>query len=133
MGEPMANLDALLSAWTPPPRRTASASAPATSPSRPWLPAKIRRLADLGKKYHLAVSLHAPNDVLRTRIVPTNDKTGLGEDPAAADYYFARTGRQVTYEYVLLGERQRRPGAVSGTRPAAARRPPHVNLIPSTT
>ena len=41
------------------------------------LPAKIRQLADLGKQYHLAVSLHAPNDALRTQIVPTNDKTGL--------------------------------------------------------
>src|SRR5262245_18191880 len=40
-------------------------------------PAKMRRLADLGKHYHLAVSLHAPNEALRTRIVPTNPKIGL--------------------------------------------------------
>src|SRR5262249_57288594 len=66
------------------------------------LPAKIRRLAELGKPYHLAVSLHAPNDRLRTRIVPTNDKTGLDAILEAADDYFAHTRRQVTYEYVLL-------------------------------
>src|SRR5581483_769505 len=66
------------------------------------LPARIRRLADLGKQYHLAVSLHAPNDALRTQIVPTNDKTGLPTILEAADYFFEKTGRQVTYEYVLL-------------------------------
>ena len=55
------------------------------------LPAKIRRLADLGKQYHLAVSLHAPNDVVRKHIVPTNDKTGLEAILDAADYFFERT------------------------------------------
>ncbi|HEV3236742.1 MAG TPA: 23S rRNA (adenine(2503)-C(2))-methyltransferase RlmN, partial [Gemmataceae bacterium] len=67
------------------------------------LPAKIRRLADLGKPYHLAVSLHAPNDELRSRIVPTNPKTGLHAILEAADYFFETTGRRVTYEYVVLG------------------------------
>src|SRR6202023_1285206 len=66
------------------------------------LPVKMRRFADLGKQYHLAVSLHAPNDELRNRIVPTNDKTGLTAILEAADYFHERTGRQVTYEYVLL-------------------------------
>ena len=59
-------------------------------------------LADLGKQYHLAVSLHAPNDELRNRIVPTNIHTGITDILAAADYFFEKTGRQVTYEYVLL-------------------------------
>ena len=66
MGEPLANLDDLLEAL-----------AVATSPQRlgigarhitistVGLPAKMRSLADLGKQYHLAVSLHAPNDELR--------------------------------------------------------------------
>ena len=58
------------------------------------VPVKIRRLADLRKQYHLAVSLHAPNEALRTKIVPTNDKTGLEAILAAADYFFEKTGRQ---------------------------------------
>src|SRR5439155_9482182 len=66
------------------------------------LPAKIRRLADLGRQYHLAVSLHAPNDALRTQIVPTNPKTGIADILDSADYYFERNGRRVTFEYVLL-------------------------------
>src|ERR1051325_1436986 len=41
------------------------------------LQAKIRRLPDLGHQYHLAGSLHAPTDALRTQSVPTNEKTVL--------------------------------------------------------
>src|SRR5262249_16161938 len=41
------------------------------------LPVRIRQLADAGHQYHLAVSLHAPTDELRTQIVPTNDQIGL--------------------------------------------------------
>ena len=43
--------------------------------------------------------------------MPTNDKTGLAAILAAADYFFETTGRQVTYEYVLLGGLNDRPGA----------------------
>lgn len=131
MGEPLANLDALLEAL-----------AVATSPqglgigarhitiSTVGLPAKIRRLADLGKQYHLAVSLHAPNDELRTRIVPTNDKTGLTEILAAADYFHATTGRQVTYEYVLLRDLNDQPGHAAELAKLLRGRQAHVNLIP---
>ena len=52
--------------------------------------------------YQLAVSLHAPNDALRSQIVPTNDKTGLLEILQAADEYFSASGRRLTFEYVLL-------------------------------
>src|SRR5262249_27810575 len=103
MGEPLANLDNLLAAL-----EVAGApdglniGARHITISTVGLPAKIKRLADLGKQHHLAVSLHAPNDALRNRIVPTNDKTGLDNILAAADDYFQRTGRQVTFEYVLL-------------------------------
>ena len=65
------------------------------------LPAKIRRLADLGKQYHLAVSLHAPNDALRTRIVPTNDKTGW-RDPRGGGLFLRADRPAGDYEYVLL-------------------------------
>jgi 23S rRNA (adenine2503-C2)-methyltransferase len=131
MGEPLANLDALLEALSV-----------ATSPhglgigarhitiSTVGLPAKIRRLADLGKQYHLAVSLHAPNDELRTRIVPTNDKTGLTEILAAADYFHATTGRQVTYEYVLLRDLNDQPAHAAELAKLLRGRQAHVNLIP---
>jgi 23S rRNA (adenine2503-C2)-methyltransferase len=103
MGEPLANLDSLLEALDVATAKDGlGVGARHITISTVGLPAKIRRLADAGKQYHLAVSLHAPNDALRDQIVPTNDKTGLDAILAAADYFFAKTGRQVTYEYVLL-------------------------------
>jgi 23S rRNA (adenine2503-C2)-methyltransferase len=53
-------------------------------------------------RYHLAVSLHAPNDELRNRLVPVNRNVGLAEILRAADRYFDVSGRQLTFEYVLL-------------------------------
>src|SRR5437868_14387113 len=78
MGEPLANLDSLLAALDQATHRDGlGIGARHVTVSTVGLPAKMRQLADLGKQYHLAVSLHAPNDELRTRIVPTNDKTGI--------------------------------------------------------
>lgn len=131
MGEPLANLDALLEALT-------VVSSPGglgigarhITISTVGLPAKMRRLADVGKQYHLAVSLHAPNDELRSRIVPTNDKTGLADLLEAADYFYAVTGRQVTYEYVLLGDVNDRPLHAGQLAKLLRGRQAHVNLIP---
>jgi 23S rRNA (adenine2503-C2)-methyltransferase len=131
MGEPLANLDNLLEAL----RLAGDAQglnlgARHITISTVGLPAKMRRLAEVGKQYHLAVSLHAPNDDLRTKIVPTNEKTGIEEIMAAADYFFEQTGRRVTYEYVVLG------GVNDGTEHAREladllrSRNAFVNLIP---
>lgn len=103
MGEPLANVDALVEALDAATSKDGlGIGARHITISTVGLPAKIRRLADLGKQYHLALSLHAPNDALRTRIVPTNTKTGLDAILEAGDYFFEKTGRQVTFEYVLL-------------------------------
>src|SRR5262249_19820085 len=131
MGEPLANLDNLMEALD-------IATAPDglgigarhVTISTVGLPAKMRRLADLGKQYHLAVSLHAPNDALRNRIVPTNDKTGLDAILAAADYFFEKTGRQVTYEYVLLHGINDAPSQARELARLLSGRHAHVNLIP---
>jgi len=131
MGEPLANLDNLVDALdVAGAKEGVGIGARHITISSVGLPAKIRRLADLGKQYHLAVSLHAPNDALRTEIVPTNDKTGLADILEAADYFFERTGRQVTFEYVLLSGINDR---VENARELAQRlegRHAHVNLIP---
>ncbi|MBV09620.1 MAG: 23S rRNA (adenine(2503)-C(2))-methyltransferase RlmN, partial [Rubinisphaera sp.] len=66
------------------------------------LPEKIRQLANAGKRYSLAVSLHAPNDSLRNEIVPVNKNIGIKAILDAADDFFDITGRRVTFEYVLL-------------------------------
>ncbi len=62
--------------------------------------------------------------------MPTNDKTGLDAILEAADYFQERTGRQVTYEYVLLRDvNDRREHAVELAERLHGRRS-HVNLIP---
>jgi 23S rRNA (adenine2503-C2)-methyltransferase len=104
MGEPLANLDRLLPAL-----EIASSpsgfgiSARRTTISTVGLPQAIDRLADLDLHYHLAVSLHAPNDVLRSELVKVNKKTGIEPILASAERYFEQTGRRLTFEYVLLG------------------------------
>jgi len=72
----------------------------------------IRRLAGEGIQVGLAVSLHAATDELRDRLVPANRKWPLAELLAACADYAGSTGRQVTFEYVLL------PGVNSGAEDA---------------
>ena len=131
MGEPLANLDHLLEALEITTAKDGlGIGARHITISTVGLPAKIRRLADLGKQYHLAVSLHAPNDELRNRIVPTNDKTGLDAILEAAAYFFEKTGRQVTYEYVLLAGLNDEPMHARQLVGLLRGRRAHVNLIP---
>jgi 23S rRNA (adenine2503-C2)-methyltransferase len=131
MGEPLANLDHLIAALDQAAHRDGlGIGARHITVSTVGLPAKMRQLADLGKAYHLAVSLHAPNDALRTRIVPTNDKTGLDDILSAADYFFEKNGRRVTYEYVLLRDLNDRPEHAVELVRLLRGRCAHVNLIP---
>lgn len=131
IGEPLANLENLLEALAVAgDKHGLSIGARHITISTVGLPAKIRRLADLGKQYHLAVSLHAPNDTLRTEIVPTNAQTGIPEILAAADYFFQTTGRQVTFEYVVLGGRNDQPIHARQLVALLRGRKAHVNLIP---
>jgi len=62
----------------------------------------IRKLSQEPLQVNLAISLHAPTDELRGRTMPINKKYPLEELLAACKDYIAATGRQVTFEYVLL-------------------------------
>lgn len=110
MGEPLANLDHLLPALDV---ATADAglgiSHRRITISTVGLPRQLDRLTALRMNYQLAVSLHAPNDELRTQIVPVNKNIGLAEVLAAADRYFEVSGRRLTFEYVLLAGINDRP------------------------
>jgi 23S rRNA (adenine2503-C2)-methyltransferase len=131
MGEPLANLDALLEALDiASSKEGLSIGARHITISTVGLPGKIRRLANLGKQYHLALSLHAPNDELRTRIVPTNTKTGLAAILEAGDYFFLKTGRQVTFEYVLLRGLNDSVGQAGELARLLRGRHAYVNVIP---
>jgi len=131
MGEPLANLDSLLAALeVAGDKNGLGIGARHITISTVGLPVKIRRLAELGKQYHLAVSLHAPNDKLRTQIVPTNQQTGITAILDAADEFFDKTGRQVTYEYVVLGGLNDSPREARELAALLRKRKAHINLIP---
>ena len=105
MGEPLANLDRLLPALDQASAKDGlGISARRITISTVGLPKAIKRLADLNSRYHLAVSLHAPNDQLRNEIVPVNSNIGIDKIIESADHYFDVSSRRLTFEYVLLGD-----------------------------
>jgi 23S rRNA (adenine2503-C2)-methyltransferase len=104
MGEPLANLDRVLGALEMARHDDGLGISPRRiTISTVGLPPAIDRLAAHGVPYNLAVSLHAPNDPLRSQLVPVNRNIGLAAVLDAADRYFAANGRRLTFEYVLLG------------------------------
>ncbi|RUS49026.1 23S rRNA (adenine(2503)-C(2))-methyltransferase RlmN [Cohnella sp. AR92] len=63
---------------------------------------KIREFADTGLQVNLAVSLHAPNNELRTRIMKINRAIPIEKLMDAIDYFLKKTNRRTTIEYILL-------------------------------
>ena len=103
MGEPLHNLDhlgtALETICSP---DGLGLGARHVTVSTSGIPLGIRRLADLQRPWNLAVSLHAPTDDLRARLIPTRHRHPLADILTACDYYRTTTGRMVTLEYTLL-------------------------------
>jgi 23S rRNA (adenine2503-C2)-methyltransferase len=100
MGEPMMNLDAVLEACRRLPdlgithRRTAISTVG-------WIPG-IDRLAETEMPIRLALSLHAPNDALRSELMPVNDRYPLADVLEACRRYHRARRRMVFVEYVML-------------------------------
>ncbi|SMO46738.1 23S rRNA (adenine(2503)-C(2))-methyltransferase RlmN [Melghirimyces algeriensis] len=63
----------------------------------------IYRFAEEGLQVGLAISLHAPNQELRKRLMPVSYRYPLEELLEACAYYIQHTGRRITYEYALIG------------------------------
>jgi 23S rRNA (adenine2503-C2)-methyltransferase len=131
MGESLANLDNLIPALD----RICAPEGLGLSPRRVTistvgLPEKMRKLAELDRPYHLAVSLHGATEQVRNALVPINERVGLAAVMEAADAYFQKTGRQVTFEYVLLRGINDRPEDADALGRLLAGRKAHANLIP---
>jgi 23S rRNA (adenine2503-C2)-methyltransferase len=100
MGEPTMNIDNVLAACERLPdlgvshRRTAISTVG-------WVPG-IDRIAECELPLSLALSLHAPNDGLRSQLMPVNDRYPLAEVLAACERYRAKRRRKVFVEYVML-------------------------------
>jgi 23S rRNA (adenine2503-C2)-methyltransferase len=103
MGEPLANYEATWQAIeTMADDRGYNLGARHITLSTVGLVPGIRRLAGAGLPINLAVSLHAPDDELRNRLVPVNRRYPIGELMSAIREYIDATGRRVTFEYALI-------------------------------
>jgi len=104
MGEPLANFQNVTDAI-----RTMNAKwgfnigARRITISTVGLPRAIRKLVDFEIPVTLALSLHAPNDELRRKLIPWAEYTTIAELLDACDEYFRKSGREITLEYILLG------------------------------
>lgn len=110
LGEPLANYDNVMASV-----RTINApwslniGARKITISTVGLPKQIRKLAEEGLQLNLALSLHAPTDPLRAELIPWAEKISLADLSAACRYYFEKTGREITLEYILLDRVNDRP------------------------
>ena len=129
MGEPMLNLDEVLAAARLLPdigithRRT-------TISTVGWLPGLTRFVDEVDEPIRLALSLHAPDDELRSRIMPVNDKYPIADVVAECRRHVDATRRRVFIEYVMLADVNDSPEQGRALAALLGRDHFKVNLIP---
>jgi 23S rRNA (adenine2503-C2)-methyltransferase len=131
MGEPMLNLDNVIAAI----RRIADPALGAlgwrhVTVSTVGIVPGIDRLAEADLNVHLALSLHAPEDETRLRLVPLNRRWRIAEILDAAKRFQHRTGRVVTIEYCLLAGVNDSDAQANLLAEVLQDFRAHVNLIP---
>jgi 23S rRNA (adenine2503-C2)-methyltransferase len=130
MGEPMLNLDNVLEGV----RRIAPNELGALgwrqiTVSTVGIVPGIDAMAAANVNIHLAVSLHAPDDATREKLLPMGKRFGVEEILAAADRYQAKTGRPVTIQYCLLKGVNDSPAQARQLAALVGARRMHVNLL----
>ena len=130
MGEPLMNYKNTIEAID----RITSPKGLGMSPKRitlstVGLPKMIRKLADDGVKFNLAVSLHSARDEVRAKIMPVNDVAPIEELRSSLEYWYASTKRKVTFEYVVWRDVNDQPEDIRALVELAKRVPCKVNLI----
>jgi 23S rRNA (adenine2503-C2)-methyltransferase len=131
MGEPLANWPATWATI----QRLVDPEGLALSPRRLTISTVgivpgIRKLAEVGLPLRLAVSLHAPDDALRSRLVAVNSVYGLDAILDACRAYQAAGGRRITFEYVLIHEVNDSPEQALALARRISGVNAHCNLIP---
>ena len=131
LGEPLANFDATVRAL-----RIINADwglaigARKITVSTVGLPRQMKMLADQELQITLALSLHAPTDELRRQLIPWAQRVTIDELVDACRYYFERTGREVTIEFILLAGVNDAPRHAEQLATLSKRMRSNVNLIP---
>lgn len=91
---------------------------------------KIKKLAGDHFSVTLTISLHAPNDEIRKKIMPIANAYKISEILSACDYYFEKTGRRVVFEYALIKNVNSSLENMEELSNILRGRSCHVNLIP---
>ncbi len=90
----------------------------------------IDKLAAYGLQLTLSVSLHAPDDATRSRLMPVNRQVGVARLMAACGRYFEKTGRRISFEYAMIDGVNDSDGQADLLANLLKKTPGHVNLIP---
>jgi 23S rRNA (adenine2503-C2)-methyltransferase len=93
-------------------------------------PERLRKIAPTKPRFQLAISLHSPDQEQRDVLVPAMAGVPIEEVLAAGDDWFEKTGREITYEYVLLGGENDSRGHAERLAARLRGRRATVNLIP---
>lgn len=91
---------------------------------------QIDRLADKDLQLTLSVSLHAPDDETRSRLMPVNRAVGVERLMASCRRYFEKTGRRISYEYAMVDGVNDSDAQADLLAKRLKGMPSHVNLIP---
>ena len=129
IGEPLLNAGALLEALQLVTREIGIGARKLTV-STVGFPERLHRLAREQPPFQLAISLHTPFDEQRDELVPAMKGVPIEDILAAGDDWFEVTGREVTYEYALLGNCNDSPEHAHELVRRLGGRRANVNLIP---
>ena len=91
---------------------------------------KIDKLAQYGLQLTLSVSLHAPDDETRSKIMPVNRSVGVEKLMETCRRYFQTTGRRISYEYAMIDGVNDSDWQADLLASLLKGTPGHVNLIP---
>ncbi|OAB55460.1 23S rRNA (adenine(2503)-C2)-methyltransferase [Leptolyngbya valderiana BDU 20041] len=129
MGEPLLNIDNVLAALRCL-NEDVGIGQRSMTVSTVGIPSHIRRLAQHKLQATLAVSLHASNQTLRERLIPSARQYPLEDLLAECREYVQITGRRLSFEYLLLAELNDRPEHAEELAKHLRGFQSHVNLIP---
>ena len=103
MGEPLLNYKNVLEAIDKiTSEEGLNISAKRITVSTAGLAKMIKKLGDDDVKFNLALSLHAADDIKRSKLMPINDANNLNDLVEALNYFYEKTGNSITFEYILF-------------------------------
>jgi len=131
MGEPLLNYEATMnSIEIISHEKTDGISANHMTVSTSGIAEAIKRMADENRKVKLAISLHSTHDEIRLQLMPINKKYSLAHILEAAEYYYRKTKKRITFEYILFNGLNDRDDDVQRLVKLTRRIPGKVNIIP---